>query len=375
MRDMINKLNDASIAYYKGNPIMTDYEYDSLYEKLKRLENETGIIYSDSPTQNVGAEPVSEIAKAVHDHPMLSLDKVHDADEIKNFGTHDIVAMYKADGLTVSATYIDGELTKLETRGNGEVGNDILFHASSFKNLPLHIDKKGKYVIDGEAVIKTDDFEKLKETNPEYKHPRNLAAGSLNVLDPNVSKSRCLRFYAWDVIEGGSYTLLCRNLSQAIELGFETVAYFLITKEDLENYNLNDLLGFIKQLASEESFPIDGVVFKFNNIPYGRSLGMTGHHPRNAIAYKYEDVIVQTNLIDIEWQLGKTGVLTPVAVFKEIEIDGTNINKASLSNISIMEKTLGKNPYVGQTVWVAKMNMIIPKIIRSIDEKGDIYEC
>lgn len=371
MRDMINKLNEASVAYYKGNPIISDYEYDCLYEKLKRLEKETNIIYSDSPTQNVGAEPVSEIAKAVHDHPMLSLDKVHDADEIKNFGTHDIVAMYKADGLTVSATYIDGELTKLETRGNGEVGNDILFHASSFKNLPLHINRKGKYVIDGEAVIKTDDFEKLKETNPEYKHPRNLAAGSLNVLDPNVSKSRCLRFYAWDVIEGGSYTLLCKNLSQAIELGFETVAYFLITKEDLENYNLNDLLGFIKQLASEENFPIDGVVFKFNNIPYGRSLGMTGHHPRNAIAYKYEDVTYPTTVVDVDWTLGKTGVIVPTIVVEPVDIGGVIVERASLHNLSIFKQL---SPSKGATAFVMRCNDIIPQIDRIEDDGTEYFQ-
>lgn len=371
MKDIINKLNEASVAYYKGNPIMTDYEYDSLYDKLKRLENETGIIYSDSPTQNVGAEPVNEIAKAVHDHPMLSLDKVHNVDEIKNFATNDVVAMFKADGLTVSATYVDGNLTKLETRGNGEVGNDILFHASSFKNLPIHIDKKGKYVIDGEAVIKIDDFEKLKETNPEYKHPRNLAAGSLNVLDPNVSKERCLRFYAWDVIEGGSYTLLCRNLSQAIELGFETVAYFLITKEDLENYNLNDLLGFTKQLAKEESFPIDGVVFKFNNIPYGRSLGMTGHHPRNAIAYKYEDVTYLTTVVDVDWTLGKTGVIVPTIVVEPVDIGGVIVERASLHNLSIFKQL---SPSKGATAFVMRCNDIIPQIDRIEDDGAEYFQ-
>lgn len=370
MRKIIETLKNASAAYYKGNPIMSDYEYDKLYDSLMELEKETGIVYSDSPTQNVGTAAVDEITKVVHDHPMLSLDKVHSDSEIKEFAHHDVVAMYKADGLTVSATYEDGKLTRLETRGNGEVGNDIMFHATSFENLPLRINKKGKYTIDGEAVIKTDDFERLKETNPEYKHPRNLAAGTLNNLDPSVSKGRCLRFYAWDVIEGSSYTLLCKNLYEAQSLGFETVAFFLVNKEDIENYNLRDFLDYMKKLAAEENFPIDGLVFKYNNIPYGRSLGMTGHHPKNAIAYKYEDTTYPTKIKGIDWTIGKTGAIVPTIVVDPVEIDGTIVERASLHNVSIFKQL---HPTKGGLAFIYKANSIIPQVDR-IDYKDDEEE-
>ena len=370
MREMIDKLKEASKEYYKGNPIMTDYEYDQLYDYLVELEKETGIIYSDSPTQNVGTEPVDEISKVRHDHLMLSLDKVHTSNEIKEFGHHDIVAMYKADGLTISATYEDGELTKLETRGNGEIGNDILFHAKSFLNLPLRINKKGKYVIDGECVIKWDDFEKLKEKNNEYKHPRNLAAGSLNVLDPNISKERCLRFYAWDVIEGSSYTLLCKNLYEAKELGFETVCFFTISKEDIENYNLDDFLSYMKKLAFEEKFPIDGLVFKYNNIPYGRSLGATDHHPRSAIAYKYEDVTYPTTVREIDWTVGKTGVIVPTVVVDPVDVDGVIVERASLHNVSIFKQL---SPSKGATAFIYRANGVVPQVDRFESNSNDEF--
>lgn len=370
MRKIIETLKNASVAYYKGNPIMSDYEYDRLYDSLMELEKETGIIYSDSPTQNVGTAAVDEITKVVHDHPMLSLDKVHSDSEIKEFAHHDVVAMYKADGLTVSATYEDGKLTRLETRGNGEVGNDIMFHATSFENLPIRINKKGKYTIDGEAVIKTDDFERLKETNPEYKNPRNLAAGTLNNLDPNISKNRKLRFYAWDVIDGSSYTILCKNLYEAQSLGFETVAFFLVSKEDIENYNLKDFLDYMKKLAAEENFPIDGLVFKYNNIPYGRSLGMTGHHPKNAIAYKYEDATYPTKIKDIDWTVGKTGAIVPTIVVDPVEIDGTIVERASLHNVSIFKQL---HPTKGGLAFIYKANSIIPQV-EKIDYKDDEEE-
>lgn len=371
MRELINKLKEASVSYYRGNPIMSDYEYDKLYDSLLKIENETGTIYSDSPTQNVGAEAVDEINKCTHDHPMLSLDKVHGVDEIAEFANHDVVAMYKADGLTVSATYIDGILAKLETRGNGEIGNDILFHASSFENLPLKINRKGKYTIDGEAIIKTDDFERLREMNPEFKHPRNLAAGTLNNLDPNISRTRHLRFYAWDVIEGGTYTLLSKNLYEAQSLGFDVVAFYLVTKEDVNNYSLKDLLTFMKKLADEENFPIDGLVFKYNNIPYGKSLGMTGHHPRNAIAYKYEDMTYPTKIKDVEWTLGKTGVIVPTLVFEPVEIGSVKVEKASIHNVSIFKKL---NPTKGGIAFIYRANDVIPQVDKTESNGNESFE-
>ena len=357
IRQIINDLNKAAKAYYAGNPFMTDTDYDKMYNTLVELEKETGIVYSDSPTITVGASAVEYITKAKHDHPMLSLDKVHSANDIGKFqGDHDVVCMFKADGLTISATYIDGKLTKLETRGDGSEGNDVLFHAKSFNNLPLSIKKPGKYTIDGEAVILYNDFNEVNKLLPESErksNPRNLAAGTMNQLDPAVSKTRRLRFFAWDVIEGGSYKRLDRNLYEAEKLGFSTVAHFLIKPGEFRG----DLLEFIRKLAKEMEFPIDGVVFKFDDIAYGKSLGLTGHHPRNAIAYKYEDVNYPTTVVDVDWTVGKTGVIVPTLVFEPVEIDGTIISRASLHNLSIYKKL---NPSKGATAHIYKSNGVIP---------------
>ena len=369
MRKLINALKEASAAYYTGNPIMSDADYDKMYEHLKAMENESGVVYSDSPTITVGSSPVDFIAKINHDHPMLSLDKVHTGNEIIKFMNDTIVGMFKADGLTVSATYDNGVLKMLETRGDGEVGNDILFHAYSFCNLPLHINKTGKYVIDGEAIILYDDFEEINKQLPEQEkksNPRNLAAGTLNQLDPNVSRKRKLRFYAWDVIEGGSSNSLNVNLFEAEKLGFDTVPHFLITLED-DITQMPRFLNFMRTLSREMSFPIDGVVFKYDDIIYGKSLGSTGHHPRNAIAYKYEDDKYPTKVKDVEWTVGKTGQIVPTLVTEPVEIDGTMVNRASMHNISIFKQL---HPKKNATAYLYKANAIIPQC-DSIDPDGD----
>ena len=353
---IIDEIIKAKEAYYKGNPIMTDSEYD-------RLEEEAIAQGYKIP---VGSGAVDSITKVVHDHPMLSLGKIHSKEEIISFvNDHDTVSMFKMDGLTVSCTYMNGVLTKLETRGDGLVGNDVLFHATSFDNLPKVINKEGKYVVDGEAIIKYDDFEKIG--NDQYSNPRNLAAGSLNLLDARESAGRHLRFILWDVIEGGSHGTLSKNLAEAFNLGFEVVRNFLITKEDIYSEYLGEYISFMKKLADEESFPIDGLVFKFDDIQYGKSLGRTEHHFNNAIAYKYEDDKYPTKILNVEWTVGKTGQIVPTLVTEPVEIDGTVVDRASMHNINIFRQF---HPTKGATVYIYKANAIIPQVF-SVDDDGE----
>lgn len=347
--EIVDKINEAKEAYYNsGSPIMSDWEYDQLLAKSEKL----GYI------EKVGAAPADNINKIKHEHPMLSLAKCHSVEEIEKFiNGADVLAMDKADGLTCSATYIDGVLTRLETRGDGEVGNDIMFHAKSFENLPLYINKPGKYVIDGECVILWSDFDKINSELPEaeqYSHPRNLAAGSLNQLDPNISKQRHLRFYAWDVIEGGKQDNLMDNLYESDELGFDTVNFIRCGV-----YNLDNIVSLIRREAEDDRFPIDGVVFKYNDIAYGKSLGRTGHHFRAGIAYKYQDDCYPTKLKSITWQVGKTKIITPVANFEPVDIGGVIVEKASLHNISIM-KQLGITN--GCTCYIKRANDVVPQV-------------
>lgn len=370
--EMIELITQAKKEYYQnGHSKLTDAEYDRLVAQAEKL----------GYTETVGAVPVEEIKKISHEHPMLSLDKCHTIEEITSFiDNKDVVFMSKADGLTVSCTYENGDLVRLETRGNGAVGNDIMFHADSIKNLPKHLpipeaEMPKRYVIDGECVILKHDFEKINCKLPEgeqFSNARNLAAGSLNLLDPNISAERCLMFYAWDVIEGGKFDSFLRNLQQAYLHGFSIVPVYTIggTKNyglQVENHDVQNYINSIQDDSENLGIPIDGVVIKYNNIAYGKSLGMTAHHPRNAIAYKFTDESYATKLKYVDWQLGKTGRITPVANFEPVEIDGSVVEKASLHNISIL-KSLGLTN--GCTVYVKKANQIIPQIV-SADPDGD----
>ena len=356
LEDLKQKIAAAKEAYYSsGTSPYSDYEYDLMVSQAEKL----GYI------ETVGSAPVKEIPTITHEHPMLSLDKVHTVEELKDFiGNKDVVYMWKADGLTISATYVDGILTRLETRGNGEVGNDIMFHASSIENLPKVINKTGRYVIDGECVILYSDFEKIKG---DYSNPRNLASGSLNQLDPKISATRHLRFYAWDVIEGGCSDSLFNNLQESVQLGFDAVCHF--KTNDTEH--IQDILDMFRDEAKENGFPIDGCVIKFDSITYGRTLGKTEHHLKNAMAFKYESEVGATRLKEVIWQSGKTGVLTPVAVFEPpIELSGTIVERASLHNVSII-KQLGMTN--GCTCYVTKSGEIIPYVERvDYDGKGTI---
>ena len=356
----VRELNKASYEYYNsGQPIMSDAEFDQKLEELRQWEEETGIILSNSPTQNVGATVLDSIKDVTHKTPMLSLEKCHSVEEIMKFANnHNLVASVKLDGLTVRLTYKDGDLLLAESRGNGTVGSDITEHVKQFSNVPLHINKEGTYVIDGEALIKLNDFAEINK-NGEYKNSRNLAAGTLSSLDTSVVKDRKLSWYAWEVVEGDNNNSFYLRLLNAQILGFDVVPCCDVTVDNFSELQIC-IDNFIN-IAKEYNLPQDGVVFKFDDVEYGKSLGNTSHHFRNGIAYKIFNDSVETELVDIEWTMGKTGVLTPTAVFKPIEIDGSIVERASLHNISVMKEIMD-NPWIGQHIGVFKANLIIPQI-------------
>lgn len=290
---------------------------------------------------------------------MLSLEKCHSVEEIIKFANnHNLVASIKLDGLTVRLTYKDGDLVLAESRGNGIVGSDVTEHVKQFTNVPLHINKEGTYVIDGEALIKSDDFAEVNK-NGEYKNSRNLAAGTLSSLDTSVVKERRLSWYAWEVVEGAkendSFTF---SLMEAEELGLDVVPNANLGYSEMD---IEEVIEYCFDKAKEYNLPQDGVVFKFDDVEYGKSLGNTSHHFRNGIAYKVFNDSVETILRDIEWSCGKTGILTPVAIFDTVDIDGSEVSRASLHNISIMEEIMD-SPWIGQKIGVYKANLIIPAI-------------
>ena len=353
MENLITELNKATVAYDKGEPIMSDKEWDDLYFELQSLEKKYGQSLENSPTRKIHFEKVSELKKVKHSHPMLSLDKTKDIDVIKSFfGDKDRIAMCKMDGLTCSLTYENGKLISAETRGDGIVGEDITHNALVIPSIPNRINYSERLVIDGEIICTYYDFENFKD---EYKNPRNFASGSIRLLDSKECANRKLTFVAWDVIEGMSGKLLTENLQELNKLGFNIVP---ITVSDTVEVQIDTIKDFAKAFG----YPIDGVVFKFNDIEYGKSLGATDHHFKNAIAYKFYDEEYETRLITIHWTMGRTGILTPVAVFEPIEIDGTIVERASLHNYSIMREVLGSCAYVGQKIKVYKANQIIPQI-------------
>lgn len=360
MKGLVSILNEASEAYYNtGHPIMSDEQFDVRLEDLRQLEEDTGFAFANSPTQKVGAKVLTELKEIKHNHPMLSLEKCRTVEELIKFANNkELVASIKLDGLTVSILYENGILVSAETRGDGYVGSDITEHIKQFLNVPLKINKNGTYIVDGEAIITDEDFAEINKDG-EYKNSRNLASGTLSVLDTSLVTKRKMRFMVWDVIEGGSNNELKGNLNEAKELGFDVVPSWVAT--NLNPKNLQSNIDYVFDFAKEEGLPCDGIVFKFNDIAYGKSLGATSHHFRNGIAYKAKNDLHKTELIDIEFTMGKTGILTPTAIFKPVEIDGTTVERASLSNLSVMRDTLG-TPFVGEEIFVSKRNMIIPKV-------------
>ena len=356
MELLIDQLNQATKAYDEGHPTMSDEAWDQSYFSLQTLEREAGFALPNSPTQKVVYQVVNKLNKVKHNHLMLSLDKTKDLNEVAAFlGDQIWVAMMKLDGLTCSLTYEGGRLVAAETRGDGEVGEDILHNALVIKSIPKRISYLDRFVVDGEIICIEQDFEAFKE---EYKNPRNFAAGSIRLLDSKECESRNLSFVVWDVIEGLPNTnSFIDRLLIANTLGFYSVPTYILKGQTLE-----ELVSTIQLVARNIGYPIDGVVFKFNDVEYGKSLGRTSHHFKNAIAYKFYDETYETHLLNIEWTMGRTGVLTPIAVFEPVEIDGSIVERANLHNYSVMRKLAPPYASVGDTLQVYKANMIIPQI-------------
>lgn len=365
MRDLIDQLNKASDAYYNtDHPIMTDAEWDSLFAKLQDLEKSTGVIYSNSPTQNVGAVVLDKLDKVeISPIPMLSLEKVHGLDAVSNFiYDKEVICMAKCDGLSVRLTYQDGKLVAANTRGNGYVGSDITNHVKQFLNVPLTIKATKTYIIDGEAVILSEDFDRINSQD-DFKNQRNTASGALNLLDMAEVRNRRLSFVAWDVIEDHDS---CSNsldvlLDNAAKYGFFIVPniYYKRFRYGMDQIESDHMQ--IINTCTVYGIPIDGIVWKLDDKKERDSYGRTEHHFNGAIAWKPERELVETHLRGIDWTMGRTGILTPVAIFNPVSIDGSTIERASLHNISVLNKMLDV-PYVGQKLWVYKANLIIPQI-------------
>lgn len=381
MKELIHDLNRASDSYYgSGTTLMSDAEFDSKLLELKQLEEEANTVFPNSPVNRVGGAVLKSLIKVKHETPMLSLDKCHSVEEIKKFAAgHDIVASIKLDGISCRLIYQDGELIGAESRGNGTEGNDILQHVKQFMNVPLRINKKGKYVIDGEALIKLDDFEEINK-NGEYKNSRNLTAGTLSSLDTSVVKDRKLSWYAWEVVSEETdpilvveYDSFYFKLLEAEKLGFNIVPCELLKLKHYKNEEIQNKIDNFISLAAEKHLPQDGVVFKFEDVEYGKSLGSTEHHNRNGIAFKVKNDSVETTLKDIEFTMGKTGVLTPTAVFEPVEIEGSTVERASLHNISVMRELMPR-PFQGQKIGVFKANLIIPQLRWAEEFVSDGFE-
>lgn len=354
MRDLVDRLNYLTQKYDEGHPEVSDKEWDDLYFQLLDLENKLGTYYADSPTRAIDFQVVNELKKVEHNHKMLSLEKTKELEDVVKFANgRQLVAMPKCDGLTCSLRYIDGRLVSAETRGNGVIGEDVLHNALTIPTIPHRINYTDELVVDGEIVCLYNHFENFKE---EYKNPRNFAAGGIRLLDANECAKRMLTFKVWEVIKGfDESNSLVERLNAVEKLGFSVVP---LVKTAVFT---EDLVTTVKNLAAIAQIPIDGIVFKFDNIAYGKSLGETAHHFKNAIAYKFYDDVYMTKLLNIMWTMGRTGVLTPVALFDPVDIDGTIVERASLHNLSILQETL-KIPWKGQSIGVFKANMIIPQI-------------
>lgn len=375
MKELVNKLNLAGKAYYQEDKeIMSNYEYDALYDQLVALEKETGIVLSNSPTRNVGYEVLSELPKVRHDAPMLSLDKTKEVLTLKNWlGNQKGLLSWKLDGLTVVLTYQNGKLEKAVTRGNGEIGEVITNNAKVFKNVPITISYTGDLVLRGEAVIKYSDFEKMnkeiEDADAKYKNPRNLCSGSVRQLNNEITAKRNVHFFAFGLVStSGDVDFNNSRLKQLkwlTNLGFDTVESKLVTEDNLEE----TVEWFSKEIVKND-FPSDGLVLLYDDIDYGRSLGRTAKFPRDSIAYKWMDEIRETTLKEIEWSASRTGLINPIAVFEPVELEGTTVSRASIHNISIMESLeLG----VGDTIQVYKANMIIPQISENLTRSGNMH--
>lgn len=367
IKELVKDLNRHRDAYYnESRPTISDAEYDKLFDELQGLENKRGIIMSNSPTQTVGYEVKSKLEKVKHEYPMLSLDKTKSVDELNKFvGDKDAIVMLKLDGLTVAVTYENGIMIKAETRGNGSEGELITSNVKTFVNLPTTIPYKDKFVVFGEAIITYDDFKtinnKLSE-DEKYKNPRNLVSGSVRQLNSQICAERNVKFIAWRLVEGSDNNDFYQRLLELKSYGFDIVptAFY-------DSCKIKQILEEAHQVAADEKIPIDGCVVSYRNVKYMDSLGATSHHMRSQYAFKYTDEEAETTLLDIEWSMGKSGQLTPVAIFEPIELEGTTVSRASVHNVSILTKL---DLQVGDTVTVYKSNQIIPQIRENLSSKN-----
>lgn len=354
MSELVNLLNDYTKAYDEGHPKVSDREWDELYFKLVDIENKVGYSLPNSPTQVINYEVVNELQKVKHNHFMSSLAKTKDWDEfIRYFGNKDVIGMLKLDGLTCSLHYLDGRLVGAETRGNGEVGEDILHNAKVLPSIPNRINYRNELIIDGEIICDVETFN--KDFAEDYANPRNFAAGSIRLLDSQECKNRHLTFVAWNIVTGFEETnSFMEKLNKLEKLGFVVTPWTSSFDWDAKE--------FLIDRSKELGYPIDGLVGRFDDIEYGISLGSTGHHSKAAYAFKFYDEVYETTLIKIEWTMGRTGILTPVAVFEPLDIEGSVVERASLHNISVMNALSGGFERVGDKLLIYKANMIIPQV-------------
>lgn len=372
MKELIDILNKAASVYYQGkDEIMSNFEYDRMYDELSALEKESGLVLAGSPTQKVGYEVLSELPKQTHPSPMLSLDKTKQVDELSSWlGGKEGLLSWKMDGLTVVLTYENGELLNAVTRGNGVVGEVITNNAKVFKNLPVNIPFKGRMVLRGEAIITYSEFKKINallSEEEQYKNPRNLCSGSVRQLNNEITAKRNVELYAFTLVEadGVDFKNSQQNKMEFMkEQGFQTVEYKVVTAK-----NIYETVEWFSEKVKTNDFPSDGLVLLYDDISYGESLGSTAKFPRNTIAFKWADETAKTKLTEVEWSASRTGLINPVAIFEPVELEGTTVSRASVHNISIVkELKLG----IGDTIEVYKANMIIPQIAQNLTKSGSL---
>lgn len=376
IKELIDILNEAAKTYYQeSREIMSNLEYDALYDELCALEKETGIVYGNSPTVNVGYELLSELPKETHEAPMLSLDKTKEPEALRSWlNGREAILSWKLDGLTIVLTYKEGKLFKAVTRGNGEIGEVITNNARTFANIPAVIPFAGELVIRGEAVIRYSDFEKInasiEDVESKYKNPRNLCSGSVRQLNNEITAKRNVNFYAFNLVkaEGRESVSVEADFNWLSDLGFDVVEYKKVTPENI----VDTISWFAGKISDEENpmdLPSDGLVLTFDDIAYGRSLGRTAKFPRNAIAFKWADELATTHLLEVEWSPSRTGLINPVAIFEPVELEGTTVSRASLHNISILE---GLELGLGDEITVYKANMIIPQVAENFTKSANL---
>ena len=373
IKELVDKLNEASRVYYQGtDELMSNFEYDKLYDELVALEKETGIVLADSPTIHVGYEVVSNLPKERHEKPMLSLDKTKDIPTLQDFikGQKTILS-WKMDGLTIVLTYRDGELFKGVTRGNGEVGEVITPNVKVFKNVPLRIPYTGELILRGEAIITYDDFKRINEAitseDDRYKNPRNLCSGSVRQLNSEVTAARSVRFYAFSLVKAEGVDF--KNSRDEQFKWLESQGFEVVERKITDFENLPEDIAEFEAKIPGNAFPTDGLVVLFDDIAYGASLGTTAKYPKDSMAFKWADELRETKLKQVEWSASRTGLLNPVAIFETVDLEGTNVSRASVHNVSIVkELALG----IGDTITVYKANMIIPQIAENLTRSGSL---